>query len=108
MNRRGFFSLLVKGAAGLALAPLVPAMVEPVNLLVPMTWEPSYNKSQVDMIKAMLANAIQAHDDMIERAIFSEASHDIRGLQETYAAPRIWEKVEKSPWKGIPTQMACS
>jgi hypothetical protein len=87
MNRRGFLSLLAKGMAALAVAPLIPTIAEPVNLSVPMTWIPAsanISDPKFAMIKALLDNAIRTHDDLLEQAIFSEASNDIRGLQSGF------------------------
>lgn len=80
IGRRGFFKLLAGAAVGAMIT--LPAPAAPVNLSVPMTWTPvaASQADKIAMIKAMLDRAIQAHDDLLEQAIFNEASNDIRGL----------------------------
>ncbi len=84
MNRRDFLRRLGIGLAGAAIAPsilkLLPA--EPVNLSVPITWTATdLQMDKVALIKQLLENGIRAHDELLERAIFtSGVTHDFRGL----------------------------
>lgn len=56
MNRRVFIRSLVAGAVGIAIAPQ-------------LVLQPS-NQSKYDLVKLLLANAIEAHDNAIENVLY--------------------------------------
>lgn len=65
MNRRQFLSSVVIGAVGLAADPTIvlkPVVVKPVHAGL-------YHVTA--LIDHLLNNAIKAHDDLIEKAMFS-------------------------------------
>lgn len=66
---------------------LTAAVYDPAQLSVPITWSkadeaknPTTNQ-KVALVKSLLENAINSHDDLIEEAIFASATDGFTGLQ---------------------------
>lgn len=66
MNRRTFLSGFATAIAALSVGhlPTVPHRCV-------------YPEPKIELIKALLANSIQAHDDLIEQAIFTVGSKEV-------------------------------
>jgi hypothetical protein len=70
---------------------LTAAVYDPAQLSVPVVWSkgddaknPEENQ-KVDFVKALLTNAFETHDDLIEQKLFSTSTNGFLGLQNLIA-----------------------
>lgn len=81
MKRRGFLKFLL--AAPLAAA--VGLRAEPQQLSVPIQWSsvPCSDADKIALVEKLLADAMKAHDDMIEQALFSSGGFPCSTVPQT-------------------------